>query len=528
MPSPSPDGGCVASGSDDLTVRLWDARSGAQLRELSGHTGLVIAVCFSRDGRRLASGGFDASIRLWSIPSGDCVRVLTGHAAQVTSLAYFQDGRRLASASFDSTVTLWATPLDADGALPPPAVAHTDTWSACMSRDGASVVSGGTDRLVKVHDVVSGVVRTEMRGHAGTVSAVAIAPAGDVIASGGGGDGDYTVRLWRRSTGAPLRVLEGHTAIVRCVSWSPDGRRVASGSDDMSVRVWGDNGAAVHVLRGHAAQVGAVTFSRDGRLLASGAWRPDPCVFVWSAATCARGVVIAGTTGVYALCFSPDGRTLAIGDYEGVVRIHAAATGERVRALVRAHASAVACVAFSEDGARLLSGADDGSIFVSALDSGATVYAAFLPHSVSSVCWLRALADDVDVVGVGFKNITPCSGTCLVMSRGVGGPRAHRLARDAWLPPGAAAARACPLCSVVFNWFWTRARHCRSCGGAFCGDCLAAVGGACECEFCRAAAGHSDTRLCGPCRIVHDAAVSCALGESVLVPCGAGAGSAGW
>jgi WD40 repeat protein len=103
----SPDGKQLASASQDKTVRLWDANSGASLRTLEGHSSLVSAVAFSPDGKQLASASDDKTVRLWDAGSGASLRTLEGHSDWVRAVAFSPDGKQLASASYDKTIRLW-------------------------------------------------------------------------------------------------------------------------------------------------------------------------------------------------------------------------------------------------------------------------------------------------------------------------------------------------------------------------------------------------------------------------------------
>jgi WD40 repeat protein len=103
----SGDGSQVASASDDSTVRLWDAKTGACQQTLEGHTNSVWSVVFSSDGSQVASASNDSTVRLWDAKTGACQQTLEGHTGWVTSVVFSSDGSQVASASDDRTVRLW-------------------------------------------------------------------------------------------------------------------------------------------------------------------------------------------------------------------------------------------------------------------------------------------------------------------------------------------------------------------------------------------------------------------------------------
>lgn len=276
----SPDGKTLASWGRDQTIRLWDVStmlntgvaSGQQLGEaLSGHTDFIESVAFSPVGKILASGSVDGSILLWDVETGQQVaEALKGHTKAVYSLAFSPDGKTLASWGGDQTIRLWdmETGQQVEKALK----GHTNVvYSLAFSPDGKTLASGSGDQTIRLWDVETGqqirevlTGRTEdtvwevLQGRTdyAYVFSVAFSPecfsppevCGKTLASG---SSDGTIRLWDLDTGQPIgEGLTGYTAdtligsigqpniAVTNVAFSPDGKTLASGSRDGTIRLW--------------------------------------------------------------------------------------------------------------------------------------------------------------------------------------------------------------------------------------------------------------------------------------------------
>jgi hypothetical protein len=143
-----PDGNRLASGSDDNTVKVWDARTGREALTLRGHADHVTSMAFSPDGNHLVSGSSDRTVNVWDAHTGQKALTLHGHAGGVLSVAFSPGGSRLASASGDETVKVW----DARTGQEALTLRGHAKWVTCVaySPDGSRLASGGGDRTVRV------------------------------------------------------------------------------------------------------------------------------------------------------------------------------------------------------------------------------------------------------------------------------------------------------------------------------------------------------------------------------------------
>ncbi len=194
-------------------------------------------------------------------------------------------------------------------------------------------------------------------GHAHAVASVAFSPDGKILASG---SYDNTIKLWDVASGKELRTLSGHSSIVKMVAFSPDGHILASGSSIDTIKLWNvESGKELRTLKGDFWHVHPALFSPDGKMLAFRS--SDQTIRLWDVASGKELRTLSGhSKSISSIAFSPDGETLATGSGDSTIKLWEVESGKELRTLL-SHAS-VSSVSFSLNGKTLASGSTDGSI----------------------------------------------------------------------------------------------------------------------------------------------------------------------
>ena len=263
----SPDGKRIVCSSWDNTVKVWDADKGTEILTLNGHTSAVTSVAFSADGKRIVSGSADNTVKVWDADKGTETSRSRGTQNCVNSVAFSPDGKRIVTRQRRQHGEGLGRGHGHRGSH---SQGHTEPSHQRGVQPGWQ-----THRLRQLGQDGEGVGRQTRapksalsRDTRAVVSSVAFSPDGKRIVSG---SGDKTLKVWDADKGTETLSLKGHTNCVTSVAFSPDGKRIVSGSLDDTVKLWdADNGTEIRTLKDHKCKVLGVSFSLDNKRIVSG------------------------------------------------------------------------------------------------------------------------------------------------------------------------------------------------------------------------------------------------------------------
>ena len=404
----SNNGKTLACQTLENSIEIWDVETKTlrttideQFESPIPHGSIIHAVAFSSDSKRIAVANYKGEIKIWDVNTGnELFSFHKGHTYGLRELAFSQNGSNLAAGQ-GNAIQLW----DVQNFTQLPKRINTDGYSAfALPPDGNTIISAkgfkhtkqwrdsrikeSTTGTLNVWNIHSGEKLSEfpIESHtkekpypagkhrsgmssSGMNGKVIFSQDGNILAATQNSDNPtkenrFTILLWEVWED-PRRqkhiILKGHTKRINALAFTPNGHRIASGSDDGTVRVW-DASTGTQMLSIPVKNTNTLAFSMDSKILASASRTTQ--IQVWDIATGKQLTSLKDQSDdITALAFSPDNKTLASGSRNGAIQLWDIATGRQLESL-RGHTYWIHELAFSSDGKTLASGGSDGDIFI--------------------------------------------------------------------------------------------------------------------------------------------------------------------
>lgn len=235
----SPNGKYFTSGSDDESILIWNSLTGVCEGELTGHLGAVKAITFDSDGENIYSASDDRMIRRWNFLTRECLWIFRGHEEVVSSLVLCGKNT-LISGSRDHYMKFWDVE---SGECTFTSEEHDGQGSiklAVLNKNNQALIASGSGGDVLIHDIPTQTKLQKLLGRPTyVITGLSFSVDGKVLASG---SIDCTIRLWNVDGWDCLQVIRAHRNWVYSLAFCPDGSRLASACETTNILFFKDGG----------------------------------------------------------------------------------------------------------------------------------------------------------------------------------------------------------------------------------------------------------------------------------------------
>ncbi|HKQ08474.1 MAG TPA: TIR domain-containing protein [Blastocatellia bacterium] len=344
---------------------LWHLTHNEKMT-LEGKEQNADVVAFTSDGKILAMGNSDGTVILWDVKAKREISRFDSQSEGIESVRFLENDNVLASSSITGKIELWNIKTEQEVTTFNVAdieVTEDENSSVVFSPDGrilastVVVIEHCGECGIDLWDIKSGKKKATLKGHTQNIYAMAFSPDGKTLASG---SADQTIKIWDLNTGHELATLRAEEW-VRSITFSPDGKVLASGGMTGTVSLWDVRSHRELVqLKGHSGIVRVVEFSADGKLLASGC--DDATIKLWDVQNRQElRTLKSHIETINSIVFSPDRNIVASASGDGCVKLWEIKTIEE-STMLKDHKGQMWHVAFSPDGQMVAGGTEDGSV----------------------------------------------------------------------------------------------------------------------------------------------------------------------
>lgn len=369
----SPDRKLLAIANAEGVVQVLDFETRKLIHSWQAHTGAIHDIAFrstptpapeKKDGppatvTQLATAGADQTVRIWNYKTGKPLTVLRGSLAAIQSVAWKADGKQLVSGAENGSVTVWNLEMIPARSL------DNNTGPATVSvvsPDGKLLATSGTSNeraAVIIRDLATGKITRTLLGHDAAVKSLSFSADSKKVVSG---SEDKTARVWDLADARfpEISRLTGHSGAVSGVAFSSDGQQVLTGSADKTAKLWNvADGTEIKSFAGHTGPIVAVAMPGNQPVSASA----DKTVRVWDTGNGQQSRAVTVAAPITAMTISRDNVQLAVAGADNNVWLYQFSNGQ-LKFTLTGHKAVVGSLAFSADNSRIVSGGADKTAIV--------------------------------------------------------------------------------------------------------------------------------------------------------------------